>query len=211
MVDPLKNDFISSIAHYYSEKLQRFGATPQGVDWNGDASQAMRFCQLSKIIQPSTHFSINDLGCGYGALYDFLTTQHQNFSYSGFDISADMVTTAKMIYKNNNNVDFKHSEKIDTTSDYSIASGLFNVRLDQSDQNWGAYIKETLNMLNLNSRLGFAFNCLTSYSDSDKLRDHLYYANPNELFDFCKRQYSRNIALLHDYDLYEFTILVRKF
>jgi hypothetical protein len=66
-------------------------------------------------------------------------------------------------------------------------------------------------MLNLNSRLGFAFNCLTSYSDSDKLRDHLYYANPNELFDFCKRQYSRNIALLHDYDLYEFTILVRKF
>jgi trans-aconitate methyltransferase len=117
MVDPLKNDFISSIAHYYSEKLQRFGATPQGVDWNGDASQAMRFCQLSKIIQPSTHFSINDLGCGYGALYDFLTTQHQNFSYSGFDISADMVTTAKMIYKNNNNVDFKHSEKIDTTSD----------------------------------------------------------------------------------------------
>ena len=211
MVDPLKNDFISNIAHYYSEKLERFGATPQGVDWNGDASQALRFCQLSKIIQPSTHFSINDLGCGYGALYDFLTSQYQNFSYSGFDISTDMVTAAKMIYKNNNNVDFKHSEKIDTTSDYSVASGLFNVRLDQSDQNWDAYIKETLSMLNLNSRLGFAFNCLTSYSDSEKMRDHLYYANPNELFDFCKRQYSRNIALLHDYDLYEFTILVRKF
>ena len=211
MVDPLKNDFISNIAHYYSEKLERFGATPQGVDWNGDASQALRFCQLSKIIQPSTHFSINDLGCGYGALYDFLTSQYQNFSYSGFDISTDMVTAAKMIYKNNNNVDFKHSEKIDTTSDYSVASGLFNVRLDQSDQNWDAYIKETLSMLNLNSRLGFAFNCLTSYSDSEKMRNHLYYANPNELFDFCKRQYSRNIALLHDYDLYEFTILVRKF
>jgi hypothetical protein len=26
----------------------------------------------------------------------------------------------------------------------------------------------------------------------------------------CKRRFSRNVALLHDYDLYEFTVLVRK-
>jgi len=57
---------------------------------------------------------------------------------------------------------------------------------------------------------GFSFNCLTSYSDDDKMKDYLYYANPMELFDLCKRKYSRNVALLHDYDLYEFTILVRK-
>jgi hypothetical protein len=30
------------------------------------------------------------------------------------------------------------------------------------------------------------------------------------LFDLCKRRYSRNVALLHDYEIYEFTILVRK-
>jgi len=30
------------------------------------------------------------------------------------------------------------------------------------------------------------------------------------LFDYCKRTYSRDVALLHDYGLYEFTILVRK-
>ena len=40
--------------------------------------------------------------------------------------------------------------------------------------------------------------------------DYLYYADPGRLFDLCKRRYSRNIALLHDYGLYEFTILVRK-
>ncbi|MGH6609130.1 MAG: class I SAM-dependent methyltransferase, partial [Burkholderiaceae bacterium] len=57
---------------------------------------------------------------------------------------------------------------------------------------------------------GFAFNSLTVYSDPDKKRADLYYADPCALFDRCKRLYSRNVALLHDYDLYDFTILVRK-
>jgi hypothetical protein len=57
---------------------------------------------------------------------------------------------------------------------------------------------------------GFAFNCLTSYSDAERKRDYLYYADPCALFDLCKRRYSRNVALLHDYGLYEFTLLVRK-
>jgi hypothetical protein len=58
--------------------------------------------------------------------------------------------------------------------------------------------------------LGFAFNCLTAYSDAHKMQSYLYYADPCRLFDLCKRRYSRNVALLHDYGLYEFTILVRK-
>ncbi|REM56201.1 class I SAM-dependent methyltransferase, partial [Mycobacterium tuberculosis] len=49
-----------------------------------------------------------------------------------------------------------------------------------------------------------------SYSDASKMRDDLYYADPCALFDLCKRRYSKSVALLHDYGLYEFTILVRK-
>ena len=56
---------------------------------------------------------------------------------------------------------------------------------------------------------GFAFNMLTSYSDTDKMRPDLYYGDPAFFFDHCKRRYSRNVALLHDYGLYEFTIIVR--
>ncbi|KAQ37574.1 hypothetical protein AJ39_03274, partial [Mycobacterium tuberculosis MD14844] len=63
---------------------------------------------------------------------------------------------------------------------------------------------------NAASRRGFSFNCLTSYSDASKMRDDLYYADPCALFDLCKRRYSKSVALLHDYGLYEFTILVRK-
>ena len=57
---------------------------------------------------------------------------------------------------------------------------------------------------------GFAFNVLTLYSDVEKRRFDLHYADPLALFDHCKRYYSRFVTLLHDYPLYEFTILVRK-
>ena len=38
----------------------------------------------------------------------------------------------------------------------------------------------------------------------------LFYADPLHLFDRCKRTYSRFVTLLHDYPLYEFTIIVRR-
>ena len=69
---------------------------------------------------------------------------------------------------------------------------------------------ETLDHYERNQLSGFRLRFLTIYSDSDKMRDYLYYADPGVLFDLCKRRYSRNVALLHDYGLYEFTILVRK-
>jgi hypothetical protein len=42
------------------------------------------------------------------------------------------------------------------------------------------------------------------------MRRHLYYADPCYLFDTCKKRFSRNVALLHDYEAYDFTIIVRK-
>ena len=94
-------------------------------------------------------------------------------------------------------------------ADYSVASGQFNVRLQHSADAWHAYVVDTLDLLHECSRLGFAFNCLTSYSDPERMRADLHYADPCALFDLCKRRYSRKVALLHDYELYEFTMLVR--
>ena len=42
------------------------------------------------------------------------------------------------------------------------------------------------------------------------MRPDLYYADPGLFFDDCKRRFSRNVAILHDYDLYDFTVIVRK-
>lgn len=201
---------VQDIADYYSSKIIAFGATPQGVDWNGNEGQTQRFNQLTKMLPKELDFSIADLGCGYGALYDYLTEHYRNFNYYGYDISEQMLVHAINRYKNVHNAKFVHSSIISTPVDFSIASGIFNVRQQHNDAEWLSYIIQTLDSMNENSRLGFSFNCLTSYSEPSKMKSNLYYADPLVIFDLCKRKYARNVALLHDYGLYEFTIIVRK-
>jgi SAM-dependent methyltransferase len=203
-------EILTKVAEYYTSKLEEHGETPRGVDWNGEEGQALRFEQLCKIIDTDAHFSINDIGCGYGALYDFLVDKYNGFSYLGVDISERMIGTAEQRYKEKAQANFLLSSEPDQIADFGVASGIFNVRMDRSNDEWQSYLETTLDVLDRSSRVGFSFNCLTSYSDKDKMRDNLYYADPCVLFDFCKRRYSRNVALIHDYGLYEFTILVRK-
>jgi SAM-dependent methyltransferase len=209
MQNEYKN-LLTEVSKYYSSKLIKYGETPLGVDWNGEKSQKLRFEQLSKIIKKSSPFTINDLGCGYGALCDYLFKKYENFKYTGFDVSENMICSAKQRYQDRDNVNFIEACMPEMLADYGVASGIFNVRFDTSDADWLAYIKSTLDVLNRTSMYGFSFNCLTSYSDQNKKKNTLYYADPKYLFDYCKIHYSRNITLLHDYDLYEFSILVRK-
>lgn len=201
---------LAEVAGYYSDKLALHGATPQGVDWNGEQSQELRFEQLCRIFQSTRDFSINDLGCGYGAFLDFVSQQYDGVDYCGIDVSAEMVHAAQQCHPGRQDARFVQGGEPVRVADYSVASGIFNVRLGRSDSEWRAYLEATLDALDRQSRLGFTFNCLTSWSDADKMRDYLYYADPCALFDLCKSRYSRNVALLHDYGLYEFTILVRK-
>lgn len=201
---------MSEVADFYSGKLAEHGVTPHGVSWNGEESQTRRFEQLVKIIGQQDGFSLNDFGCGYGALYDYLKPRFQEFTYNGCDVSGDMVLAAQARLINSPDARFCVAGEPPEAADYGIASGIFNLRFARSDAQCREYLDTALDALDRTSRQGFAFNALTVYSDADKMRDDLYYADPCALFDFCKRRYSRNVALLHDYDLYDFTILVRK-
>ena len=203
-------ELLTEIAGYYSAKLVEYGANAKGVDWNSEASQILRFEQLTKLIGPTEGFSLNDLGCGYGALFGYLRKRYENFSYAGCDISAAMVAAAQAHNHGAGNARFIIAAEPPEVADYGVASGIFNVRLKRSDSEWRDYLEATLDVMNRTSRRGFSFNCLTAYSDADKMRHDLYYADPCGLFDHCKQHYSRHVALLHDYGLYEFTILVRK-
>jgi SAM-dependent methyltransferase len=198
------------VARYYTAKLRQHGATPQGVDWNGAESQVLRFAQIAKVTDPDPSGSLADIGCGYGALLPFLRQRGFRGPFVGVDLSGEMIAAARALAAGDSNATFHAGAEPPQPADYVTASGLFNVRLTHSDDAWRAYILETLALFNRHATRGFAFNCLTSYSDKDKMRPDLYYADPLWLFDHCKRNFARNVALLHDYGLYEFTIIVRK-
>lgn len=210
MTDTPNLPLLEEVAAYYTGKLALHGSTPQGVDWNGEAGQWLRFHQLAKLIDGDRPFSINDLGCGYGALFDFLRQHHPQAVYTGIDISAAMIEAARQRHAGQAQARFICAGEADQVADYAVTSGIFNVRFERTAAEWQAYFEATLDNLDRTSRLGFAFNCLTSYADADKMKPNLYYADPCLLFGLCKRKYSRNVALLHDYGLYEFTLLVRK-
>ena len=199
---------LSKIADYYSEKIKAHGPIPLGVDWNGEHSQKIRFTELSRIINRE-NFSISDIGCGYGALSKFLEEKFPSFSYFGYDISPEMIGAAKKLHGKEGRQFYPLMVPIEKT-DYVIASGIFNVKLDMDTLSWEAHIERTIELFNTYSSNGFAFNCLTSYSDPHKMQSHLHYCQPEHLFTLCKSKFSKNVSLLHDYSLYEFTILVRK-
>lgn len=198
----------SEVSSYYSKKIIEHGPVPAGVDWNSEGSQQLRFEQLLKIVgSESDAFSLLDFGCGYGSLLNYMKGKYKSFTYQGYDISIPMIEEAKKSLGENN---WHTSVETLTPQTYVVASGIFNVRQEVDDNEWCQYIADTLNQLNRLAIKGFAFNMLTSYSDKEKMRDYLFYADPGEWFRFCKLNFSRNVALLHDYDLYEYTILVRK-
>jgi SAM-dependent methyltransferase len=200
---------VTPVARYYAEKLSTHGVTPQGVDWNSKDSQQLRFSQLLGVLEDAEDEpTVLDYGCGYGALAQRLIAAGKPFRYVGFDVCTPMIVQARTDVRDPR-CSFTDSENRVPVCDYAMASGIFNVRLEASLEQWKMHVVETIATLAQHSMKGFAFNMLTRYADRDKLRDHLYYADPGEYFRLCKENWSRNVALLHNYDLHEFTILVK--
>ncbi len=203
---------LADVNAYYSRKVREHGPTPRGVDWNSTESQEIRFTQLLRVCDAGDGLltPLGDYGCGYGALLGFLRRQGSECAYRGYDISRPMVEAARSLHGADARAEFSNEEAVLKGCDYVVASGIFNVKLTAAVADWESYVHAVLDRLAEPARCGFAFNVLTSYSDPDKRRPDLYYADPCRLFDLCKRRYSRHVSLLHDYGLFEFTMLVSR-
>lgn len=209
----MQKDLMKTVNAYFRERINRCGPVPAGVDWNSEAAQVSRFAALCRILPPRQGFSLNDLGCGYGHLAAYLAENQPGcHRYAGYDLSAEMIRAAENCAYELPVVRFQVIDGPGEMSpaDYTVASGIFNVKFDYPESRWLAYVLETLDAMDQKSRAGFAFNMLTRYADPEYMRDDLFYADPCFMFDYCKRNYSRHVALIHDYGLYDFTIQVSK-
>jgi SAM-dependent methyltransferase len=208
----VKNSLHDQVRGYYERKLQAHGPTPSGVDWNSRASQELRFAQLARLWDDERQVSVLDFGCGYGALLPWLRSRGFEGPYLGFDLSTAMITSGEQAADAAELSGWRFTSDRERlpAADFAVASGVFNVRMDTADREWREYMRATIDDLAALASRGFAFNALTSYSDPDRRREDLYYADPLEWFDYCKRTHSRSVALLHDYPLYEFTMIVRR-
>jgi SAM-dependent methyltransferase len=204
------DDIHANVAGYYASKLARHGATARGVDWNGEQSQILRHRQFLRLFGDEHSASVLDLGCGYGDFLRFMREQSFIGQYIGYDVAPEMITAARHVHGEADDRRWAVGATPDRRVDYAVASGIFNVKGEVSADRWRQYLDDTIDVLARVSQRGFGFNVLTSTSDPKLRRADLYYADPLELLGDCLSRYGRSVALLQDYGLWEFTILVRR-
>jgi len=203
-------NYLEKIKNLYDTNIKTFGLDSKSVGWKSFDSQLLRFDLLTKAFQPFDHgLIINDLGCGYGAMFEYLNKSLSSnlVKYYGYDISENMLVKAKQ-YTHDNRAVFIKNSIVTEEADLTFVSGTFNVKYDHSENEWCDYIKNTLLQISNKSRVGFSFNLLSSYVDW-KAPD-LFYGDPLFFFDFCKKNLSKKVNIFHDYPLYEWTISVLK-
>jgi SAM-dependent methyltransferase len=202
---------LQGLRDFFDKTIKTHGADPKGVDWKSEESQFVRFAQLLKIHpDKSQPFSIIDYGCGYGALVKFLVESGYDFTYTGYDMTPSVVETAQKTFDLPTCTWTTDLSSVQP-ADYVVGSGLFNMKFkDTPADAWYQHMLDTIRAMWDLSKTGLAFNALTSYSDVEFMREDLYYPDPLQVFDFCKRNLSKQVALLHDYGIYDFTILVRR-
>jgi SAM-dependent methyltransferase len=205
----MNDAFVGRAAAYYAGKLRAHGPTHRGVDWSSAESQQLRFHKLLRLCDGEGGLEINDYGCGYGALVDHLAADGRPFQYAGYDAAPEMVEAAKGRHAGTPGCSFTSIRSDLARRAYTIASGIFNVKFDVSPDDWWTYVSGELDDIAAVSTKGFAFNLLTAYSDPERRRGDLFYAEPEAVFRHCMTRYSRAVALSHDYPLYEFTVVVR--
>lgn len=200
---------LKKIENLYSKNIRNLGINSKAVGWNSIESQYLRFEKLLSIIDLKEEFSINELGCGYGELYKYLINNNYSISFfNGYDISKEMLKECENYLNNPNNLSLFNSSRIETLCDYTLASGIFNVPFDNTPEEWSIFIKKTIQNMYEFSRKGISFNFLTTYVDYKA--NNLFYQNPEEIFSFCMEKYDKNVQLIHNYNLFEFTVIINK-
>ena len=197
----------------YYQKREKEGVAPHyEVGWKNKEAQYARFRQLTRLFEEESSFSVNDLGCGNGEFYRFLMDRATDkmVDYFGYDHMESMVLTSQERFP-----EIKHCFSVITacdemeTVDFTIASGIFNLKFETEERQWRNYMLETIDCMASKSRKGFGFNALSAYSDEEHKRPELFYSEPAWLWEECVKRFGREIALLHDYGQFDFTIIVR--
>ncbi|MBC5763376.1 class I SAM-dependent methyltransferase [Ramlibacter albus] len=197
------------IARYYGAKLARHGPTPRGVDWPSAGTQALRLEQLLRLCDFASPFTLNDLGCGYGALLGLLrrTGRARGVDYLGTDVSPAMVAQARALWRGT--ARFEVGGAPSRVADYSVASGIFNVRIDEPRRLWEDFVAETLVQLAFASRRGFAVNFLKPLPRGTDDVPELYRPPPRRWAAFCEDELGLSVETVAGYGLREVTLFAR--
>ncbi len=200
---------LDGVAQYYAGKLKRHGATPLGVDWTCQPTQELRFVQFLTLFDAHSDFSLNDFGCGYGALRDFLGRRlpGRAVDYRGVDIAPEMIAAARKRWAGDPACSFVVGLSSGRVADFSVASGIFNVKLQTPAERWTSIIRNTLLRMHEESSVGLAFNVLATPAAGVAPIEQLYTTTPGRWRQWLRRRLGLHVTVRQNYGMREFTVL----
>ena len=204
------------LQNHYENCFRKHGATAKGMDWPNQNDLIRRFNVLTDIINPNgkndSKIKILDLGCGVGLLIDYLDEidKLNNIDYFGIDISEKMVDFANEKYPKYNFEarDILQNKLKKETYDYVIMNGLFTEKREMSKKDMFDFFQSIVKEAFAASRRGISFNLMSTHVDWK--RDDLFHLELDVLTNFLIHNCSRNIIIRMDYQLYEYTVYVKK-
>lgn len=205
-----------TLANTYDNLVGDLGPTHNAVLWPNRRGQRARFTALCAIFgwdRWKGGVSLNDLGCGYGALFGYLRWRPvlRGGAYRGYDLSGRMIDTARRRFPDPR-ATFIKADMADRVADYSLASGTFGIKAGangpgDSDAAWAEHVRATVTRLAGFSEKGLAFNLLHERA-RDK-RDHtLYYSPPDPWLEFARDTLSPKTRIIDSGSPFDFTVLI---
>lgn len=203
------------IYKHYEKTLKAYGPTYKGMDWPKLEDVFKRFKVQLDIVESNTKFkngiSLLDLGCGVGHLLDFIKNETSlNVSYTGVDISKEMIKNAKNRHPENvfEAKDILTTPLSSSQFDFVIMNGVLTEKLSLSFDEMKDFATRIISKAFSYANHGIAFNVMSSHVDWE--RNDLFHWPVDDLLGFLTKNLSRNIQIRMDYGLYEYTVYVFK-
>ncbi len=193
-----RSPVFTAIGRYYDELVGRYGHDPRACDYGRPESQATKFAVISRVA-PLDGKRILDVGCGFADYATYLAAHFRNVSYTGVDLSAAMVASARALHPG---LSIRARNILDEdvgSFDVVTANGIFYLLGAEAP----ALMRALIERMYASATQAVAFNSLSTWA-ADQVPGE-YYANPSEILDYC-RSLTPWLALRHDYHSRDFTV-----
>lgn len=190
------------IVERHRDALHRHGHHPHALYWSSRAVQELRFAILCDI-GIGNGDSLLDVGCGFGDLAAYLAQQGLELSYTGIDLSPDLISAGRARYAGIklHEGDIFEFDPPAEAYDYLLLSGALNEALNDE----GAYARRVIERMFATCRKGVALNLLNREDPWVAGRGDLQSFYPEQMQRYCEGLGAR-VTLKRDYLDNDFTL-----
>jgi len=202
----------SKIAEIYNQRFLKLGPSPEASMWFSKKRQFARFDIIFneiKLLNKNNKRSIIDIGCGYGAFYEFLSVRGADdiWSYYGYDVSNEVIKFCKEKYSQG--AAFYTGSIPTFTAEFVIMSGTYNFFPSRDYNSWKIYFYKSLKTLWSKTTCALIFNL--QISDQEKITEGgIVYTSKEAIENFCKSSFGNVKVLINPAIPKDVTFVIEK-